>query len=384
MKILQLPAYFLPHKGGMEYHIYNLCKQFVKADHEVVVLTSNIGAKRDEEVLDGIVIKRVPAFSFMQCPISFNLPFMLLKLIHKEKPDVLHIRYPHPYFLEVGVLAGILKKIPIVLNCHGKEMQFNSSKNLLMKPYNKIFFNLALSKASQIITNTKGAVITSSYLSKYEHKIKAIHPGVDTQRFNPHLNTNLKERMGLENNKILLYVGALREYKGLTYLIHAMPIIIDNIPNVKLIVVGKGEEEEKLKNMVKKLNLTKYVMFTGFVFDEDLIEYYSICDVFVLPSPTLMESWGNVALEAMAMEKPAIVTVGAGVAEFFKEEKIGVLAKPKDYKDIAKKIIQLLSDEELRREIGVRGRKVILENCNWKKIAQKYLEIYENIKGNIT
>jgi glycosyltransferase involved in cell wall biosynthesis len=284
----------------------------------------------------------------------------------------------------VGVLAGILKKIPIVLNCHGKEMQFNSSKNLLMKPYNKIFFNLALSKASQIITNTKGAVITSSYLSKYEHKIKAIHPGVDTQRFNPHLNTNLKERMGLENNKILLYVGALREYKGLTYLIHAMPIIIDNIPNVKLIVVGKGEEEEKLKNMVKKLNLTKYVMFTGFVFDEDLIEYYSICDVFVLPSPTLMESWGNVALEAMAMEKPAIVTVGAGVAEFFKEEKIGVLAKPKDYKDIAKKIIQLLSDEELRREIGVRGRKVILENCNWKKIAQKYLEIYENIKGNIT
>jgi len=373
MKILQMPAYFLPCKGGIEYAVYYLSKGLIKLGNEVKVITSKIGYGKSRSRIDNIKVRRTSAFTFLKSPISLTL----LPRLFKEKPDVIHLHYPHPFFIDIGAFFARLRGIPYVVHSHGNEISLPGWKNIFAKIYNMIFFNHALNHANAIITNTSKVIPQSKYFKKYKDKIYTIPHGIDLDRFTKK-ETELKSQLGLDDCKIIMFTGALRQYKGLNYLIDAMKSVVEKVPEARLIIIGKGDMEKELYALVKKLKLEKYVMFQGFIDQEKLLEFYSIADLFVLPSPTIEESFGMVAFEACAMEVPAIVTNGCGVSEIFEREKIDTIVEPRNPEAIASKCIILLNNDKLRKHIGKFARKK-MEFYSWDIITKQYQEVYDKV-----
>lgn len=374
MRILHVPAYFLPHTGGIESMVHNLAKESARKGHEVTVLSSRLGTEKEEEDVDGFTVKRIRSPVILKCP----MPLGLLSALKKEDPDVIHLQFPHPYFMDVCAQYAKKHSIPSLLSCHA-EFEMRGLMGLAAKIYNATLFSRSLSGVDTIVTSTKKIVMQSPHVRAHSGKAQVIPLGVDVSRFRPDRKTKLREELGLNDRKIVLFVGVLRPYKGAEYLVRAMKSVISEDKDAVLIIVGKGEEKERLESLSRSLGISGSVIFAGFVPDSRMAEYYSIADVFVLPSPTIEESFGLVALEAMACGAPAIATSGAGVSEVFEKEKIGVVAKPRDAEDLAEKILALLSDRKKSMRMGEKARSVMVKKYSWPRITERFIKAYDEI-----
>lgn len=360
MKILELPAYFLPHRGGIESIVYSLSKEWVKLKHKVKVITSSIDSNENKEIMDGIKIKRVKAFQFMQDAIA---PTLFCNL---HKADIVHIHHPHPYWIFISAFYCRIKNIPYVIHMHGREIIYPGWKNVLAKIYNYFCLDFVLKRSAKIITHTTKVIPQSKYLKKYKYKITYIPHGIE-----------LTKPKKIKRSNFILTVG-IRDYKRLDILIKSMPLILKKV-KTKLVIAGDGKERKKLEQLVKKMNLTKYVIFLGYITEEQKYGLYQKAGVYVLPSPTIMESFGTVAFEAFSMKCPVITTSGAGVSEVFEREKIGIITQPYNIIDLADNIINILTNKKLAKKIGENGYKVIKEKYQWKDIAKKYIKTFEEI-----
>ena len=145
----------------------------------------------------------------------------------------------------------------------------------------------------------------------------------------------------------------------------------------KLLIIGKGEQEEYLKDLTKKLNLEDNVLFLGEVSHKDLPQYLWISDVFVRPS--LSEGLGNAFLEAMAAGVPAIGTKVGGIPDFLREGETGLFCEVQNPKSITEKIKTLLKDENLRLRLIENGRKLVEEKYSWDFIALEMKNIFDKL-----
>ncbi len=364
-----MPAYFWPQTGGIETITLALAREWVTHGHDVTVLTSK-GAQKPHEVLDNIRIIRTGKYAILGCPLA---PGALLR-IAKTQPNVVYLHYPHPLFLDVGMIGALLAGVPYILHVHGPEIAYDDWRNFPISCYNKTAFRFALSHAAAIVSHTKAAVDSSHILSAYKEKITII----------PHGTTKPPVVKVLPpKEKSVLFVGMLRDYKRVDLLLRAFVFVAHYTP-AKLFIVGDGPLQSELQQLAKELHLANSVVFIGHVSEQEKWAYYRAADVFVLPSPTLMESFGTVALEAASCGKPVIVT-GAGVAEVFRKEGIGVVAEPYNVHDLAAKIIDLLEHPTKARKIGRASASVITKKYLWKTIAPHYLELFEQVThGNLS
>jgi len=177
MKILQMPAYFLPNKGGIEYCVYYLAAEFLKAGNRVTVVTSGSHSVQNE--IDGIVVKRVFSWQLLKSPVSLRLFFQLFA----EKPDVIHLHYPHPFWMDIGALYALVRGIPYVVHSHGNEITLPGWKNIFAQLYNALFFNFVLRGSAAIITNTQKVIPQSRLLRKYAQSNAS-----DTEVISPTMN----------------------------------------------------------------------------------------------------------------------------------------------------------------------------------------------------
>lgn len=360
MEILELPAYFLPNIGGIEYVVYSLSKEWVKQKHKVKVITSSISATKLKEIINGIKIKRIKSFKIMGDAIA---PLLLFNL---HKTDIGFLHHPHPYWMFICAFYFRLKKIPYVIHMHGREIIYPGWKNYIAKFYNYFFLDFILKRSAKIMTHTTKVILQSYYLQKYKHKIVYI----------PH-GSEIIPRKRIKRSNFIFTVG-IRDYKRLDLLIKAMPLILKHI-DTKLVIAGDGKEKSKLIKLVKKLHLKDKVMFLGYINEKQKYGLYQKAGVFVLPSPTIMESFGTVAFEAFSMKCPVIVTSGAGVSEVFEKEKIGIVTQPYNITDLANQIMIILKNKKLAKKIGEKGYKTIKEKYQWKDIAERYIKIFEEV-----
>lgn len=232
-----------------------------------------------------------------------------------------------------------------------------------------MIYKLIINNANCVFALTKH--MKKEIENKFKRKKVCVIPnGIEIEKFK-----NIKNKIEFQNNqdKVILFVGSLRPVKGVKYLIMALEKVIKIYPNVKLIIIGHGDEYSKLLNLVKQLNLNDYVKFEGEISNDRVLEYMSSSDLFVLPS--LSEGFPNVILEAMAEGLPIISTNVKGLDEMVKNNINGLLVKPKDPQDIAKKILKLINDENLRKKMSKNN---INESTNysWEKVIQKLENIY--------
>jgi phosphatidylinositol alpha-mannosyltransferase len=219
-----------------------------------------------------------------------------------------------------------------------------------------------------------GLIAVSKTALKYFEKFKkpkiVIPNGVDLEIFNPN---HKKIEKFLDGKINLLFVGRIEERKGLIYLLRAFSILRKKYRNLRLIVAGDGPEKENCQKFVKEKKLNE-VEFLGKV-EKELPSLYVTCDIFCAPS-IFGESFGLVILEAMASGKPVVGFANQGYKELLEGKKGSqFLARPKDVKDLAKKLEILIKNKKLREELGQWGIQEA-KKYSWEKVTEKIIDFY--------
>jgi len=293
-----------------------------------------------------------------------------IEKIHREFPfDIIHahVALPDGYG---ALLADRVHKKPLVVTLHGLDMATTIHRNDKCKQCILEVFEAA---NKVICVSSK---LRKRCLEVYDHetKFEVVSNGMSLDKI-VEAPGQLREKY--EGKKVLLTVGSLYRLKGHDYVIRALPEIIERVPALVYLIVGSGPEEDCLKRLMDELGLNDYVEFCGRKDHETVMEYMSICDLFVMPSWD--EGFGIVYLEAMAHGKPVIACRGQGIEDVIVDGETGLLVKPKDLENLKKAMIRLLANRSLAENMGRRGKQVVLSDFTWGKGVQKLLEIYEEV-----
>jgi glycosyltransferase involved in cell wall biosynthesis len=193
----------------------------------------------------------------------------------------------------------------------------------------------------------------------------------------------MKQKIGTKH--IILNVGRLIDWKGTIHLIDAIPMVLQHAPDTRLLIIGSGPEKEHLVQRTHELSLEEKVKFLGKVNDDDLVAYYHAADIFVLPSVNKSgktEGLGVVLLEAMASGCPVIGSNVGGIPDIITDGENGFLVPEQDPSALADRIIQIISDADLREKFQKDGYARIQESFTWDKIAERFSMVYSQVLDN--
>ncbi|MCD6476993.1 MAG: glycosyltransferase, partial [Candidatus Aenigmarchaeota archaeon] len=338
MKIVYFTETYHPQKDGVVKVIDLYKKELEKRGHKVYIFAPGPGRKeKDVFRFRSIVFKPYPEY-------RIALPkARLIKKIIEIKPDIIHLHGPMTAGL-MGLSVAKILGIPVIVTYHTHLTEYTDfltkrakkvGKAITIK-YIKWFHN----RADVIISPSKPI---AKELKQYGiiKPIKIIPTGLDIKPRN-------KIRK-LNKTPMILHVGRLCKEKSIDVIIKEFK----KIKNGKLIILSKGPDEKRLKDLVKKLHLEKKVKFTGRVSDKKRDKYYKTCDVFVSASST--ETQGMVVLEAMAYGCPVIARHARGFKDIIKNGYNGLLFK-KD-SELHTKIEKLLLNNKLRKKLIKNGYK---------------------------
>lgn len=369
MRVGLISFHSFSEPGGVKTHLLALAKEYEKRgiNFKIIVPRKKINENYGKKI---ILLGTSFEINFGGgiADLVFNfLPASIEAVLLKEKFDVLHFHNASfPSFFQI-LLSPLSFKTTNVLTFHS-----DIERSQFFKKYPQIFnffINFCNLRLDGMIAVSP---VAFKYLKNFK-KLKRIIPnGVDTERFNP-ANEEIKE---FKDEKInLLFVGRIEERKGLIYLLKSFYLLQKKYQNLRLLIIGEGPEKQKCEEFVKKYNL-KEVLFLGKV-EKNLERYYASADIFCAPS-IFGESFGLVLLESMASGLPIVGFSNQGYKSLFKNKRgEEFLVKPRDYKNLAKKIEILIENKNLRKELGEWGRKEA-EKYSWSNIAEKILNFYES------
>lgn len=333
IRILQVNKLYWPHIGGVEKVVQQLGEGLARKGYSVTVLAC--GNEGKEEEINGVKVYRAKTtFKITGIPFSVEFPFLYRKLA-READVVIH-HYPNP----IGELSELLfsSSKPKVVLYHSDVV-----RQKFLMPLYVLETRLFLRRARTIVATSPNYAQTSLLLKEFQDKVKVIPLAVDTEFFTPQGPVHpFLEDLRSQGHKICLYVGRLAYYKGLEYLVRAASDLPDE---VRVVIVGEGEEKERLLRLREELHLEKRVLFHSPVKDEELPSIYRGADVFVLPSIARSEAFGLVAIEAMACGVPVITTeIGTGTSYYNVHGETGLVVKPMDSKELSKAIRDIFAN----------------------------------------
>lgn len=371
MKILQTPVRFYPFTGGVENYVYYMSKELVKLGHDIKVICANEPPSKKEDNVDGINVKRLSYIAkIANTNITPGFPFALAR----EDYDIIHTHIPTPWSADWSLLDSVIKRKPLVVSYYN-DITGDGVTGYIAKLYNATALKLLLKRADKIIIIQENYSTSSSHLNRYKDKIVVVPCGADVDKFAPSSITKDKNTIFF-----LSLLDEFHKYKGLEYLLKALKIVKNKIPDVKLMVGGRGVLMEHYQEITSALGLTKNVEFHGFIDEDKITEYYSRANVFVLPSiSSVQEGFGIVALEALACKTPVITTEIVGVSSDLKKENAGIIIPPRDPDALAAAIIKILSNNDMQREMGENGRRLVKAKYTWKSIAELMEKVYNEL-----
>jgi len=212
-------------------------------------------------------------------------------------------------------------------------------------------------------------------------KITVIPNGVDIFNFDLNVNReDVKRRYGVRpDERIILFVGRLVPQKGVDTLIRAVPHIIRQHRDVRILISGDGWSKGYLEELARSTGFREYIKFLGFIPDSELAKLMASADVLVIPS--IYEPFGIVALEGMAAGVPVVATNVGGLAEIIEHDRTGVLVYPGNPESIAWGVNRVLSDREYSNWLVQNARRKVQEAYSWDVIAERTLRVYERACG---
>lgn len=375
--------------------VFDLSRLISKKGYEVVIIAPHHAGSKKSEKIGKIKVKRFSYFfpaklqrlcydggilpnikkSFLA---KIQVPFLMVSqyfstknLIKKEKFDVLHAHWIFPS----GFLCTLLSKkykIPLLLTIHGSDIF--ALRNIFFRWIQ----NFTLKHSSFVTVNSSATEMEIKRRFPNIDKIYKIPMGVDFSKFRKR-----KAIMGsYKGKKIILFVGRLSKQKGIEYLIKAMPNVIKKVKNAKLLIIGEGQTKPELERLKNEVNLKDSIEFLGSQPREKLIDYYNLSDVVVLPAlsdKTGTEGLGLVLLEAMATKTAVIGSNIGGIKDIIEDNKTGLRVEQKNPDSLAKAIIKILENNNLRNRFSANGQKFVYKNYSWKTITDRFKDLYGKI-----
>jgi len=360
--------------GGLENGVVNIVNLLSREKFEHIICC----VKSSGPMADKIIFKDIQIYELHKNGKDYFMPLRLMKLIRLVKPDLVHTRNWAAIDGVIGArLAGVKN---IIHSEHGREVTDPSGRNKLRKTVRKI-----LSPYVSIF------VVVSAELRNWliddvgipESKIIQIINGVDIEKYSiPDDKKFSKSQLGFDPDSFMIgTVGRLDPVKDYQTLIRAFTLLANVSVNtimtnkIKLLIIGFGPEEQKLKTLAEEYKIIDKIFFLGKRFD--IPRLLHSMDVFVLPS--VAEGISNTVLEAMASGLPVIATKIGGNVELVEHSQTGFLFTPGNYKELADMLVIYLRNSSLLREHGSMGRLRIKEKFSLTTMIQKYEELYSSL-----
>ncbi|MBI5043196.1 MAG: glycosyltransferase family 4 protein [Nitrospirae bacterium] len=365
-------------KGGSERRTYELVKRLKNNGHDITVFANSWSNTSTFEG-EGINFVKVPMtrwpFRFM-APLTYA--YFANKAVKKEDFDIIHSQ-TRTYYQDVATLGG---------GCHRAWID-EGSRLKLLDPFHRAVLSI---EKRQFQDGNYKRIIVNSKLSKNgilkfypvpEDRIKVIHNGVDTERFNP-LNkekyrTEIRKLHNISDDDfVILYVGSGFKRKGVSYLIEAAASIGNDFINknrIKLLIVGK-DRLWPYKRLAAKTGIDKNIIFVDYASETE--KYYAASDIFALP--TFFDPFANVTLEAMASGLPVITTKKNGASEIIEDGKEGFIINTPLEIDALTEKIRVLLNSETRRDMADRAREKS-KWFTWDRMTEETLKVYDEIRA---
>ena len=373
---------------GTPFSVYYRSKALQQLGHKIDIITYHLGKTID---IEGVTINRIPKIPFirnvaigpsvMKIFLDIFLFFRALFFLIKKNYDCIHAHE------ESAFLGAILKKIfgiPLTYDMHSRIPEQLINFNFFK--YRPII-KLANIAEKWIIENSDVVITICQYLEDSVHKIDPNTKAIKIENIPLPLNYNsisteekinrLKERFGIENNKIILYTGTLVPYQGLSLLLESIPHVKKMHRDVKFVIVG-GEPKNilKLKDLSARLNIEDSVIFTGKQPIESIAALMAMADV--LTSPRIIGT--NVPMKIytyLRSGKPIVATNITANTQVL-SEKIAILTEANE-KSFAKGLIRLLDDKDLGEKLGMEGKKFVEAQYTYSKFLSSTKQVYDHI-----
>lgn len=385
MRILTICAEYPPFfVGGISLHTYELNKLLAGNGFQVWVITFWNDADIDKIQLnneEGVHVIRIPrpaknaaatytaAFTEQNKRMIQGINWIVNNI--KEKFELIVI---HGYFLaEAAIFAKNILKCPIVYHVHTLFSNFNDTK----REYEDIRY-----AEKSICTESVKIVSVSEYLKELinrklgidKDKMTVITKAVDLKKYDEVPNIEC------EFNKIV-YVGRISPEKGIEVVIYALKEVKERIQKpIYLFIIGQADNKEyyqKIKNLIKELGLKKEIVFLGYKGTQDIIREYKNCTLVVVPS--YAETFGKVAIEAMAAKVPVIVSDVGGLGPIITDNINGLKFKVGDYHGLAQQIFKVIEDQDFARILSENAYGEVKSKYQWSKILTETISVYKGV-----
>jgi D-inositol-3-phosphate glycosyltransferase len=390
--------------GGMNVYVRDLSRELARRGHRVDVYT-----RSQDPALPRISNRLGPGARVIHIPagpehpydkhlVYDHLPEFVDGVLTQARSDGIRYDVLHSHYWLSGVVAQELRAqwgTPIAHMFH----TLGKMKNVVAQRPEEMETSQRITSESEIMRSVDALVAATpveqeQLTNLYDADPERIHvtsPGVDIEHFYPIPQEHAKERIGLcPNRRTILFVGRIEPLKGIDNLLQAIALVARKSPGLReglcVSIIGgdldricEDEEMMRLYELQETLGIGDIVAFLGAKDQDSLPYYYSAAEMVVMPSD--YESFGMVALEAMACGTPVIASDVGGLSVLVKHGRTGYRVPARDPKALATKITRLLTDEGLRRRIGQRAT-CWAETYAWPRIADRIEALYGELLSN--
>lgn len=353
--------------GGLQQVIVNLCRNIDRSRFDVTLLClRKLGPFAEEIEQLGIKVLLLPQKEKRTDYLSF---FKVGKILKLEDTQVIHTHNTQP--LIDGTLGALLTngKQRVIHTDHAR--QFPDKRRYMFAEWCMSHFVYKMVGVSDQTTRN---------LHQYEKiprkKLMTIQNGIDNLRFQVTIDTQAKRQvLGIRSTgPVIGVISRLEKVKGITYLLRAMPAVLERIPSATLLVVGDGSEKDSLEAEAKQLGIWQNVLFTGP--RHDIPEVFQVLDTYVLPS--LSEGLPIGLLEAMAAGCPVVASNVGGIPSVITHAANGSLFPAGKPEKITEALLALLARESLRNKYSKNGRSTIKTAFSAQLMARQYEKLYSD------
>jgi D-inositol-3-phosphate glycosyltransferase len=374
--------------GGMNVYVLQLAREFARKGMEVDVFT------RYHDPDDPKIVKleagarvihlNAGSYDAAKEDLFDYIPEFLSELYSFQKSEGTTYDLVHSHYWlsgRVGMTLSRTWNVPHVATFHTLAQTKLRARVGEREPARRSTVeSLVMRDADAIIVSTEEEKqdIVRLY-NAHPHKVTVIPAGVNLDTFKPVNKQIARQRVGIHENQVILYVGRIEPLKGIDVLLKAAALL-DNTDDTRVLIVGgnpgSDTELDRLKALTSELGIDEMVTFTGSVKQNELPNYYSAADVFVLPSHS--ESFGLAALEAMACGTPVVVSRVGGLKTFIDSGETGYLVPWRCPEPFAQRLEMLLANPRLQEAMGEAARAKALQ-MGWGHAADRMLEFYSSL-----
>lgn len=343
--------------GGAEVYAHELSKRWVDKGAHVTLFCGNDRHCSREEVIDGVHIIRRGGF----VTVYFWAMVYYLFRFRGKFDCILDCENGIPFF------SALYTNTPVILLIHHVHQEI--FREHLFPPFSWLaqFLESHLMpfvyRSAKIVTISDSTKKDIRRLGLKVHEVPIVYSGISLDEFKPAEKSS---------TPLVVYVGRLKAYKRLPDLIATARLLHQRLPQVKFVIAGDGEENSRLKKLVRLYNLESVIEFTGFISAQDKISLYQ--QAWAVMNPSSMEGWSITTIEANACGTPVVAANVPGLRDSVKHRQTGLLITMGDIEGYTQALFSILTNASLRMQLSQEAREWA-ESFTWEKSARKFIDV---------